>query len=167
MDIQNYSQRYEKEVVELWNKALTYDAITVHKFRKQALFDDNYDTELSLIALENDRVLGFLLATKRKFPYLERGLEPTQGWINVMFVDDDHKRKGIGKTLVKRAEEKLTSMGAETVTLGAYSPNYFFPGVDKDSYSGAMKFFDKIGYQAGKESYSIRTSESKSESSCC
>ena len=46
-------------------------------------------------------------------------------------------------------------MGAETVTLGAYSPNYFFPGVDKDSYSGTMKFFDKMGYIAGNESYSM------------
>jgi ribosomal protein S18 acetylase RimI-like enzyme len=46
-------------------------------------------------------------------------------------------------------------MGAETVTLGAYSPNYFFPGIDKENYTGALKFFDKIGYRAGKESYSM------------
>jgi GNAT superfamily N-acetyltransferase len=155
VDIQNYSQRYEKEVVELWNKALTYDAITVHKFRKQVLFDDNFDTELCFIALENDCVLGFLLATKRKFPYFERGLEPARGWINVMFVAKDHRRKGIGEALVKRAEEKLKAMGAQTVTLGAYSPNYFFPGVDKENYNDAIKFFDKIGYQAGEESYSM------------
>jgi ribosomal protein S18 acetylase RimI-like enzyme len=155
MDIQNYSQRYEKEVVELWNRALTYDAITVHKFRKQVLFDDNFDTELCFIALENDCVLGFLLATKRKFPYLERGLEPARGWINVMFVDQTHRRKGIGEALVKRGEEKLKTMGAQTVTLGAYSPNYFFPGLDKENYNAAIKFFDKMGYQAGEESYSM------------
>ena len=155
MEILNYSQKYEKEVVDLWNKTLIADPITVHKFRKQALFDDNFDTELCFIAVKNDCVVGFLLVTKRKFPYLERGLEPTRGWINVMFVDQDHQREGIGETLVKQAEAKLKSMGAETVTLGAYSPNYFFPGVDRDNYSGAIKFFDKMGYQAGKESYSM------------
>lgn len=155
MEILNYSQRYEKEVVDLWNKTLTADPITVQKFRKQALLDDNFDTELCFAAVDNNHVIGFLLATKRKFPYLERGLEPNRGWINVMFVDKLHSRKGIGQLLVKHAELKLKSMGAETVTLGAYSPNYFFPGVDKDSYGDAIKFFDKMGYQAGKESYSM------------
>lgn len=155
MEILNYSQKHEKEVLDLWNKTLSADLITVHKFRKQALFDDNFDTELCFAAVENDRVVGFLLATKRKFPYLERGLEPTRGWINVMFVDQEQQRKGIGEALVKRAEDKLRSMGAETVTLGAYSPNYFFPGIDKENYSSALKFFNKMGYQVGKESYSM------------
>ncbi|HVI42291.1 MAG TPA: GNAT family N-acetyltransferase [Anaerovoracaceae bacterium] len=155
MEIVNYCQRYEKEVVDLWNKSLTADPITVFKFRKQALLDDNFDTELCYTAVENDRVTGFLLATKRKFPYLERGLEPTRGWINVMFVDDGHRRKGIGEALVRKAEEKMKSMDAETVTLGAYSPNYFFPGIDIDNYGDAMKFFEKMGYLAGKESYSM------------
>ncbi len=155
MEILNYSQKHEKEVVELWNNTLITDPITVQKFRKQALFDDNFDTELCFIAVEAHTVVGFLLATKRKFPYLERGLEPTRGWINVMFVDQACQRKGIGQQLIKEAESKLKSMGAETVTLGAYSPNYFFPGIDKDNYRSAIKFFDKMGYTAGKESYSM------------
>jgi ribosomal protein S18 acetylase RimI-like enzyme len=155
LQIINYSQQYENEVVDLWNKTLTADPITIHKFRKQALFDDNFDTELCYVALIENHVVGFLLATKRKFPYLERGLEPTRGWINVMFVDNAYRLMGIGKSLVVHAEAKLKEMGAETVTLGAYSPNYFFPGVDKDSYGEAIQFFDKMGYVAGKESYSM------------
>lgn len=155
MEIRNYSQTYEKDVIDLWNKTLTADPITYHKFRRQALFDENFDPELCYVALDNDEVVGFLLATKRKFPYLERGLEPTRGWINVMFVDQDHRRKGIGSALVQQAEAKLKSLGVDNVTLGAYSPNYFFPGVDKDNYSEAIQFFDRLGYQAGKESYSM------------
>jgi ribosomal protein S18 acetylase RimI-like enzyme len=153
--ILSYSQYYEREVVDLWNKTLTADPITVHKFRKQALFDDNFDTQLCFVAVEDDSVVGFLLATKRKFPYLERGLEPSRAWINVMFVHQDYRKKGIGGGLARLAEEKLKSMGAETITLGAYSPNYFFPGVDKENYSDAIKFFEKIGYMAGEESYSM------------
>ncbi len=155
MKILNYSQKYEKEVIDLWNRALIADPITFHKFRKQALLDDNFDTELCFVAVVNNQVVGFLLATKRKFPYLERGLEPTKGWINVMFVDQTYRRKGIGSDLVKHVEMKLKSMGVETVILGAYSPNYFFPGIDKNSYSDAIHFFDKMGYQSGKECYSM------------
>lgn len=156
MKIQNYSQAYENEVVDLWNRTLTADQITVGKFRRQALFDENFDPGLCFVALEEERLAGFLLATKRKFPYLERGLEPTRGWINVMFVDPAYQRKGVGSLLVYEAESKLKEMGAETVTLGAYSPNYFFPGIDKENYAAAVSFFDKLGYQAGKESYSMR-----------
>ncbi len=155
MQIINYSQKYEDDVVELWNQTLTADPITVHKFRKQALFDDNFDSELCFVAIDQEQLVGFLLATKRKFPYLERGLEPTRGWINVMFVADGYQHRGIGTDLVEHTEKKLKSMGAETVTLAAYSPNYFFPGIDKDNYAGALQFFNKLGYTAGKESYSM------------
>lgn len=155
MEILNYSQKYENEVVELWNRTLTADPITVHKFRRQALLDENFDTELCFVAVKDNNVIGFLLATKRKFPYLERGLEETRGWINVMFVEQGHRGEGIGENLVKQAEAKLKFMGAKTITLGAYSPNYFFPGVDKDNYKSAVKFFEKMGYKPGKESYSM------------
>jgi GNAT superfamily N-acetyltransferase len=155
VEIKSYNQSYEKDVIDLWNKTLIADAITLHKFRKQVLFDDNFDADICFVAVENDCVAGFLLATKRRFPYLERGLEPTKAWINVIFVDRDYQGRGIGTQLVRHAEEKLKDLGVETVTLGAYSPNYIFPGIDKDSYSNAIYFFDQLGYQAGKESYSM------------
>ncbi len=155
MHIIKYNQKYEKEIVSLWNKALPADPITVNKFRMQALFDDNFDNDLCFVALDDNNVVGFLLATKRKFPYLDRGLEPTRGWINVMFVEESYRRQGIGTELVNMAQQKLKEMGAQNITLGAYSPNYFFPGVDKDNYKDAVKFFDEVGYKAGKESYSM------------
>ncbi len=155
VDIINYCQEYEREVVNLWNDTLIADPITIFRFRKQILFDDNFNEELFSLAIENGFVVGFILATKRKFAYLERGLEETRGWINVLSVKKEYCRKGIGTRLVKDTEKKLKDMGAETITLGAYSPNYFFPGIDKDNYSNAIHFFNKLGYEAGQESYSM------------
>lgn len=155
MEIIHYNQTYEKEVVDLWNKNLFADPVTVQKFRKQALLDDNFDPELCFLAMEEGHVAGFILGTKRKFPYLERGLEPTKGWINVLYVDKDFRQKGIGEQLTRKVEEKLKSMGVETIVLGAYSPNYFFPGIDKENYHDAIRFFEKMGYQGSKESYSM------------
>ena len=111
MEIVTYHQRYEQEVVDLWNQTLTADPVTVQKFRKQALFDDNFDTQLCYTAVDQCRVIGFLLATKRKFPYLERGLEPTRGWINVMFVDEGHRKSGVGEALVKKSRKKIEING--------------------------------------------------------
>jgi ribosomal protein S18 acetylase RimI-like enzyme len=155
MEIVSYRQDFEAQVVELWNRALWTDTITVHKFRDQALFDDNFDPSLCDTALENGRIAGFILATKRKFPYMERGLEPERGWINVLFVDPAFRRSGWGTRLLLGAEQKLAALGAKQITFGAYSPNYFFPGVDCGNFPEAKAFFEKHGYRADEEAYSM------------
>lgn len=155
MEIVTYEQKYEKEVVDLWNQSLQADPITIGKFRRQALFDENFDPSLCYTALERERVVGFCLGIRRKFPYMERGLEPERGWIVVMFVAEEFRRRGIGTALVNRAERDMKSAGAKSITLSAYSPNYFFPGVDEENYSEATEFFKKLGYVSGKKDYSM------------
>lgn len=155
MKIVNFTQQYENDVIEVWNQTLTSDLVSLQKFRKQIIYDDNFDTELCYVALQDEKVVGFLLGTKRKFPYLERGLEPKRGWINVMFVAKEYQRQGIGEKLVKRVEEALLALGVDNITLGAYSPNYFFPGIDIDAYANAVSFFEKLGYVGSEESYSM------------
>ena len=156
MEITGYRQEYEGAVVEMWNRALFADPVTIEKFRKQALFDDNFDPSLCDVILESKRVAGFVLATKRKFPYMERGLEPERGWINVLFVDEPSRRKGAGTLLLQGAEKKLVDSGVKQITFGAYSPNYFFPGLDCENYFGLKGIFEKAGYQAGEEAYSMK-----------
>ena len=155
MRIETYNQTYEREVVKLGNETLPADPITVHKFRQQALLDDNFDSELCYAAFEGEKLTGFLLATKRKFPYLERGTEPDRGWINVMFVAEEYRRRAIGTELVNRAETDLRNRGAKNVTLAAYSPSYFFPGVDVENYRDSAAFFQSKGYKGGNISYSM------------
>lgn len=155
MLLKTYDQLYEGATVALWNEELPADPITVHKFRQQALLDDNFDSDLCYVALEGAQEIGFLLATKRKFPYLERGTEPDRGWVNVLFVAKAWQRKGVGSALLARAEANLKARGAKNVTLAAYSPSYFFPGVDVENYAASVAFFEKHGYKAGKTSFSM------------
>lgn len=155
MKIVTYEQKYEKAVVALWNRTLHADPLTVKKFRKQALFDENFDPSLCYVALEEKQPVGFCLGMRRKFPYMERGLEPDRGWIVVMFVAREYQRKGIGTALVNRAEEDMKRAGAKNITLSAYSPSYFFPGVDEENYPAAAAFFKGLGYVPGKKDYSM------------
>lgn len=155
MKIIQYTQAYEQEIVDLWNRNLYADTLTVTKFRKQALFDVNFDPRFCYIAMEEEKPVGFLLGMRRKFPYLERGLEPDRGWIVAMFVDRDFRRRGIGRALAERAEADLRADGAKNITLSAYSPGYFFPGVDGDNYPEAVPFFESLGYEPGKKDYSM------------
>lgn len=156
MKIINYEQKYEQDVITLWNEVLKADALTALKFRKQVIFDDNFDSNLCYAALEDEQVIGFLLAMKRKFPYLERGLEPTRGWINVMFVDENYQRRGVGGKLLTKAENALKELGCKTITLGAYSPSYFFPGLDEENYPSSISFFEKHGYKSGEMNFSMK-----------
>lgn len=155
MVIENYSQKFESQTIDLWNRCCTFDPIDVWKFRRQALFDDNFDPSLAWIARGGDKLLAFAYGTKRKFPYLERGLEPERGWINVIFVDPAERGQGIGGSLLERIEGQLSEMGAKNVTLGAYSPSYFFAGIDSDNYPEAVSFFEAHGYKGGDKHYSM------------
>ena len=155
MEYVNYRQQYEGQVVDLWNRCCTFDPLDVHKFRRQALLDDNFDPALAWVCLDQDRVIGFLYGTKRKFPYLERGLEPERGWINVICVDPEHRGQGVGQHLYDLAENALKALGCRNITLGAYSPSYFFWGLDPVHYPEAIAFFEKNGYQGREHHYSM------------
>ena len=151
----NFNQEYEQELIELWNKCLYFDQINEAKFYKQAILDDNFDENLCWLAVSKDKPIGFVMCTKRKFPYLERGLEPDRGWINVLFVDPKYRNKGVGQHLYDLAENKLRSLGVKEITLAAYSPGYFFAGVDEEHYPMAACFFKKNGYQDLGQHYSM------------
>ena len=155
MEIITYHQKYESETVDLWNRCCTFDPIDVKKFRKQALFDDNFDEHLCWLALDQEKVVGFLLAMKRVFPYLERGTEPDRGWINVIFVAPEYRKNGIGQKMYDLAEGELRARGAKNITLGAYSPSYFFAGLDPDHYPESISFFEKNGYIGKEQHYSM------------
>lgn len=141
-----FNQKYQAEVIELWNKTLVSDSISEKRFIQEILLEDNYDPDNNLIAIKNNRVVGYILATKRHFPYLDRGLEPHRAWINILFVDKEYQRSGIGTELLLRVESKLANEGASEFSIASYSPSYFFPGVDLASYENAIRFFEKNDY---------------------
>ncbi|MCP2241172.1 GNAT family N-acetyltransferase [Thermoanaerobacterium thermosaccharolyticum] len=145
--IRNYRYNDETNVIDLWNNCLTRDPIDQNIFHKKVILDENFNNELCLVAEDNNRIVGFILGMSRKYPYEERGTEPEKGWISVVFVDKDYRFNGIGKKLVEEIEKRFINMGKRNITLASYSPNYFFPGPDKDVYSDSIEFFKKLGYQ--------------------
>ncbi|MEG2330069.1 GNAT family N-acetyltransferase [Anaerorhabdus sp.] len=158
ISLTQYDQRFEAQVVNLWNECLTSDLITLPIFRKQVLFDENFRQEFAFCAVDNNTLVGFGFGMKRIFPYLERGVEPEKSWINVVFVKESYRRKGIGTQLVKCIEEKLNDGLSKKITLASYSPNYFFPGVDRINYKGSREFFEYNGYQISGEAVSMSKS---------
>lgn len=147
MDIQirEIEMKDVTEIIECWNENLTYDLIDEQRFTQLILLDDNFDTELFQVAVLKETIIGFCFGIKRKIPYLERGLESERGWINMMAVSKKYRRQGVGSLLLDKVEILLRQKGTREITLCAYSPNYFTPGIDK-RYKEAISFFEKKNY---------------------
>jgi ribosomal protein S18 acetylase RimI-like enzyme len=155
LEIIDYSPLYQKQAIQLWNDTLTADLIDENRFIKLVLCDENFSSELALLCVDQGELLGFLLSTKRIVPYMERGLEPERGFVNLIFVKKGYQHQGIGTKLMQTAEKRMVEKGTKNITLAAYSPNYFFPGVDAAAYPHAVEFFKKLGYETTGEAVSM------------
>jgi ribosomal protein S18 acetylase RimI-like enzyme len=63
------------------------------------------------------------------------GYDGHRGWINYLAVHPDHRRRGLGRTLMAAAEERLAGLGCPKVNLQVR-------GANRD----AVEFYRRIGY---------------------
>lgn len=145
--VRQYSADDEQQVVDLWNLCLVRDEIALNSFRRKVVLDTNFDSRGCFVAVARERIVGFMLGIRRRYPYFDVGLEPEKGWITAFFVHPDWRGKGIATDLVQHTEQFLVSCGARDVFVADYTPNYFFPGVDVDAYKEGFDFLSARGYK--------------------
>ena len=155
--LESFQQEIFQQVLTCWNQSLIYDGIDEERFKQLILLDENFNPDLFLLAMNDEKVVGFCYGVRRKIPYLERGLEENRGWIVIMGVLPEYQNQGIGTMLCDEVEKRLKDMGTKEITLCAYSPNYFFPGIDK-RYQQAISFFENRNYVYRAESVSMQRS---------
>lgn len=155
--LESFQQERFQQVLTCWNQSLIYDGIDEERFKQLILLDENFNPDLFLLAMNDEKVVGFCYGVRRKIPYLERGLEENRGWIVIMGVLPEYQNQGIGTMLCDEVEKRLKDMGTKEITLCAYSPNYFFPGIDK-RYQQAISFFENRNYVYRAESVSMQRS---------
>ncbi|WP_031539368.1 MULTISPECIES: GNAT family N-acetyltransferase [unclassified Bacillus (in: firmicutes)] len=146
-----WKENWTEDIVDLWNKELEkVFPMQQTLFKQNSLEDKNIDWSASLLALDHtDRVVGFIIV-KRWQETIEIKMNPNVAWIQVLLVDSDFRKNGIGSTLLYKAEEKLQKTNMEKVWLGK-DPWHYFPGIPSE-WKDSQKWFEKRGYENhGKE----------------
>lgn len=96
------------------------------EFRKGHLEAHGFDPVLSLVAEQEGRMVGSLLARRR--PH-----EPV-GWVAILAVDPDHQGRGIGTALLTNAFAAFAGAGLREAQLGVASFN-----------ERALRLYERIG----------------------
>jgi len=113
----------QQEVILLWERCgLTrpWNAPTQDIQRKLSVQPEGF-----LVAIIDGVVVATVMA----------GFEGHRGWINYLAVDPDHRRRGLGRELMERAEQFLRDLGCPKINLQVRSTN-----------AEANAFYEAIGF---------------------
>lgn len=143
IDYRYYKSGDETAIIDLWNRALSYDPISPKRFRNLILLDGNFDPKGMRLAFKNEQLVGVLFTIRRLTPMKGTDLDPDTAWIPFFFVDPDERRKGIATELINQAMEFQKKNKRKTVLFASYAPNYIVPGIDKSAYEEGFAFLLK------------------------
>lgn len=132
-----------KTFVQVWNENLgeTFP-ISEQLFDRNLLKNDWVDQQNSYVALAEDKVIGFLFSKKG---------QEGQVWLSALLVDGQFRKKGIGRTLLQRFENEVST--GKKITVGA-DLYHLFPGVPTEQVD-TIKFLEKCGYQKTEETFDL------------
>jgi ribosomal protein S18 acetylase RimI-like enzyme len=148
MQIRPYHGQDEAQLLDVWHRAMPNDRLSASLFRTQVLLDANFQPANLSVAIEDGRIVGFVLALTRQVPLFLQGLEPDKAWITAFGVHPDYRRQGIGRALFEHLIARLAADGRKTLEISPYVPNYFVPGVDTRAYPGSIRFLEKaLGFK--------------------
>lgn len=134
----------DNNVESVWNlyqdTVADCDRIPFEVFRSKSLGDPDFDPALMLVAVESGVPVAFMLAACRT----QEG-SPI-GWLKAWGTHRNHQNQGIAKTLYQTVEDRFRELGAVKVGAGQAKPNYITPGIDANSYTTAIAFLLRRGF---------------------
>jgi len=142
-------------IAEAWTRAMPKDGITYDRFRDLILLDRNFDAAGLFIAESDGRLIGAAYGVRRLIATVGSDLESDTGWLPFFFVVPEARGVGLGKGLVSAVMDWLQCCGAQTVVFSAYSPNYFYPGLDTDRYPAAARLLQSLGFTVTDEAFAM------------
>ncbi len=125
MSIRAYHSEDEPAVVGLWREVFSYPAphndpgFAVHlKCRTQP--------ELFFVAVDGGKVIGTVMG----------GFDGHRGWIYLLAVAPESRRRGVGTALVRHVEAALRELGCPKINLQVLADN-----------ADVVEFYRKLGFK--------------------
>ena len=142
MIIKNLSDGNLLQVAKFCRINLELDVLPDFLFKEKTIDDYEYDPSLNLIAFSDDeqKILGFISAVIR------RRKDGNVGYIKLICVDTNERRKGVAGKLLSIVEEKMKAECIQVLRLFESYPNYLTPGLDP-FYTEAICFFERNGFK--------------------
>lgn len=137
--ILNYTDEHFQQVLNLLNQSHHFDRFTESLLHEKLYHDPDWNPELTWVALEDDKVVGFLQGVTRFI----RGIK--YGYIKLIGVIPEYHRKGIATQLFKKLEKQFIERQVSNFRIYDVPLNYFMPGVDP-RYTPAVCFAQKMGF---------------------
>jgi len=116
----DYSQIIQEKIPSLSKKEYKKDFDEIFSSRKNIL----------LVMEENKRLIGFLYGTK------QGNKKNIKGYIEVLFVSKDGRRKGVASSLIKEFIKILKQRNIKKIQLSVNTKNI-----------GAIKLYEKLGFE--------------------
>ena len=116
------------------------------------LCNENFDPQAFLVAIDNADIVGFCVGIKRKYHYLDYGLQEDKAWLLAIGVLPEYRRQKIGQSLLIALENYYQGNTTHMV-VGSFSPLYFFAAVEENS--AAHNFFIKHDYKNDDKAYAM------------
>ncbi|MBQ8880087.1 MAG: GNAT family N-acetyltransferase [Clostridia bacterium] len=162
--IRNFNGKDIEEVIRLWNEVTPHSIIDNRTFVKNILLDPNYDERGFFLYEYEGEIVGFILAIIRRVPVDNGGkLDTDKGYINAIGVKCNQKYTSVAiDSLISAAEEYVYGFGDRRISVGGYTPNYFYPGIDSER-AIILEALKEHGYTEGASHRSIRLDLSKYE----
>ena len=133
-------------IVSVWNDAMGVSYPMDERLWRQNVDEDpHHDASGVLLAEAGGKPVGFVVARVCRVPLGSEGMREGEGWINSLVVSPQWQRKGVGVSLLRRAELWLKAHGARAVRAGG-DPGHFLPGIPSTHASG-LAFFSAMGYE--------------------
>jgi predicted N-acetyltransferase YhbS len=110
---------------------------TLPQLVERVHYDPSYDPNHVWMAREAGKLVAFMVTVQQEH----------QGWLKLLAVAPDARRRGIARDLLSRAEFRLSGEGVKYFHVEGTPPFEFLPGVSAES--PAEQFFKMEGYHRG------------------
>ena len=150
MKVVKFSEELFKPVAKLCRQNMELDIMPDFLFREKTFDDPDYNPELTLVAIDEKEIpIGFIQGVIR-----DRSNESV-GYIKLLCVDSNQRRKRIASNLYHEIEEKFIQNKIKRIRVYESYPNYFMPGVDP-FYTEAVCFFERMRFKKFKGTSNLK-----------